>query len=148
METKIVRDFEAKSVDMAAEFANRVTTGKYKALAGMMTGNTALVLLGSRRVYRGPKAIIGFWRGMKRKGLAGIRIEVRKKVLMPIDILMSEPDGSRAYLTYDLENYVFGTYEIVYKAKGSVTAAGELLILPLHQNGCPRKLMLIVMSGL
>jgi hypothetical protein len=146
MVKKIATDFEAKSVAMAGELAGHIVADDYRAMAKMMTGNTVLILLKSRKVIRGSRAIVSYWKNMRAAGLVGIRINVEEHVLMPIDVKMSEPAPDRKYVTYDLANYLFGTCQLEFEAMPSAESA--IIFQPLHKQGCPRLLMSMVFTNL
>jgi hypothetical protein len=146
MDKKMAEDFRVKSGAMVGEIEKLFKAGRPRSLAGMMTGSTNLILLKSRKVYRGPEAITVFWRELRARGIVEIRFAIKKSTPVPADALLPEVPGSGVYFAYDMANYLFGTYRLV--SRTLPTIEGDFIILPMHQNGCPRKIMLMAFCGL
>jgi hypothetical protein len=147
MNANKARDFEAKSKTMVDELGGLFKAGELKLTPGLITENTILVLLKSREVYRGPKEIIGYWKKQKDRGLVDIRFSIKKNILMPVDVLMRDrPDGG-AYVVYDMANHLFGTYELVFRAKPE-RVSGDCYFSLLHLHACPRENSLMVFEGI
>jgi hypothetical protein len=146
VDKKKTKRFEAKSKAMVSKLGGLIKAGKLKAMAGLMTGNTSLVLLKSRKVYRGPEAIIGFWKELKAQGLIEFRLSVKKNILAPADALLPEGGARGMYMSYDMANHIFGTCEFVFRTKSTAGGDPDFLALTKHRLDCNPCLDLIVLN--
>ncbi len=146
MDKKKAKRIEAGSLAKVSRFGRLFKAGKLKAVGGLMTENTSLVLLKSRKVYHGSEAVVGFWKTLKAQGLVDVKFSVKKNILIPVDLLLSEGSGQGLYMSYDMADYIFGTFEFVFRTKSKAGGDPNFLAVTAHQHPCSSLLDLMVLD--
>lgn len=117
--------------------------GKWKAMATLIGEDETLILTKSRRMYRGKKQIIDFWKQMKAKGLKDIRFEIKRQMVEPADCVRSELGTKGTYLAYDRVHYTLGTYKFIFNPNSK---DGEVAYICGHQVICKKGASLLLLS--
>jgi hypothetical protein len=118
--------------------------GAWKEMGSLIGEDATLIFLKSRQMYKGKKAILNFWRQMKRKGLKDIRFDIKRRAAAPADFLLSETcDQVTCYMAYDFVHYNFGTCQFVFNPN---VREYDCLVVLAHKEICRRQVSLIVLS--
>jgi hypothetical protein len=134
LDPKKAQLFDRKIRAHVKQFQDAYNARKWTALAKLIGDRTSLVLSKKKKAVRGKSVILKFWRKASLHGLLKVQFKIKKIQIRPADYLVLI---GACYMPYDMEAFVFGTYNFTFRKGGKlIDPPGDFFITFGHQYVC------------